>query len=697
MSFDIGSPEQEAAAILNLLDEVGLKGPKLALSNGSEEVLSQQVADALGLEMQEWHLDFIRSQVRAAVQLQDLEGRLAGDAASVSMQRINDAVAAEGAKRRKVEDSEAQKPLVIVPKKGTLGKSVRLRTGRLVMEEEVEGKILRTLLEELRIADAPVLKELESVANADRAAKAPLGKYRVSTVRRYLASWQHFRRWVELGYGPMTKLHPVAFIDYMYAREEQGLGPSVPLSVAQAVAWFEKLANVEEERRISASSTVQMVISELSKKLESKAPPVKRAPRWLTCFIGPIEKVVMDEESPVGRRLCAWFKLIKLWASLRFSDAAQMRSKTLRCYDGKLEGVLVQTKTTGAGKRVRELPLFIADGVYAEEAHWLECGYHLWKREGSMTDHYVFPEGVFGGLGAYRAPVTYQEAVAASAELFGDLTDGHGSRLLPDGWSRFWTEHSERSTLASGLAALGVQKSDRDMLGRWQPEGSDQYIRTYSATVGKMQRRFAEVIRKGNAYKELDEGGTIESIKEWLVQAWSVEPQAADRAVEAWKKKLEEAGLITMTNMDWLDEEDEVEAQAPEVPDSWEDLQRWEEPVQKSPVQEVSEDMEEQALPSPASPVSPFEGEVEGHPPERRDGSYVVVYRRAGRGTLHRLDASGCWMAHRRDFLRSEVYSEAPEPYLYSVRCKLCWPEKDITNSESTSDSCDELDLSDDE
>ena len=120
---------------------------------------------------------------------------------------------------------------------------MRLRTGRVITEEEAEGKVLSALVEELKIADAPVLKEIEGIANPDRAVKALLGKYRASTIRRYLASWQHFRKWVEISSGPLAKINQVGFIDYLYAREEQGLGPSVPLAVFQAVPFFERLAN----------------------------------------------------------------------------------------------------------------------------------------------------------------------------------------------------------------------------------------------------------------------------------------------------------------------------------------------------------------------------------------------------------------------------------------------------------------------
>ena len=56
---------------------------------------------------------------------------------------------------------------------------------------------------------------------------------------------------------------------------------------------------------------------------------------------------------------------------------------------------------------------------------------------------------------------------------------------------------------------------------------------------------------------------------------------------------------------------------------------------------------------------------------EEREGNYVVVYRHAGRGTLHRLGEKGCWMAKKRFFVRSEIHKALPEPEEYTLRCKL--------------------------
>ena len=40
-------------------------------------------------------------------------------------------------------------------------------------------------------------------------------------------------------------------------------------------------------------------------------------------------------------------------------------------------------------------------------------------------------------------------------EVLGKL-GGYTGRLIPSGWERLWTEHSERATFASGLGALGI-------------------------------------------------------------------------------------------------------------------------------------------------------------------------------------------------------------------------------------------------
>ena len=42
----------------------------------------------------------------------------------------------------------------------------------------------------------------------------------------------------------------------------------------------------------------------------------------------------------------------------------------------------------------------------------------------------------------------------------------------------FWSEHSERNWMVSMLAAIGVERAERDFVGRWGVSSGDEYLRT---------------------------------------------------------------------------------------------------------------------------------------------------------------------------------------------------------------------------
>ena len=663
MSSDTGDPS-EAAQLLNALEEVGLTGQRLAVSEGSEESLAKQIASYAGLIHKEWHVQFIRGQVISAVQMAELEGRANGDMADPGIQRIRDAGVAAEKERHSQADEKGDPQPVKVPRRGGLGKSVRLPGGRLVLDTEVESKVKRALLEELGVMRAPILEEIEKAMNPTRAAQAVMGKYRASTIRRYLASWQQFRKWFQTNARKGATPTGINLVDYLYVREEEGMGASIPVAISQAVNWFETLAGIPAEERMAAHPMVSNVVKELTKKLEEGAPPVKRAPRLLACFIPAMEYIVVDARSPTGRRICAWVKLVKTWASLRFSDIANVKSSHFRMVDGCLVGLLFKTKTTGAGKRIRELPIYVSSAAYVKYENWLAMGFSLVKDASSGLGPLVFGEGIFTETATGEVPMKYHEASAASGDLMEALCGADGRKLLPVGWERHWTEHSERSTLSSGLAALGIGKLERDLLGRWCPEGSDQYVRTYNAAVKRLQVKFSRAAGANNAYGRLDEGSALEDLKRWLVSHWGAGEDEADRAVEAWKKQI--GGKRNQDD-----------------PGSDTDL--------------ASSGGEKEDLGKVVEARQPAFKRKLGALDKEREGGFVVVYRRAGRGTLHRLGSGACWMAKKRSFHKSEVYADPPNVECYSMKCKLCWPPAADESSGSTSDSCDEVELSDDE
>ena len=74
---------------------------------------------------------------------------------------------------------------------------------------------------------------------------------------------------------------------------------------------------------------------------------------------------------------------------------------------------------------------------------------------------------------------------------------------------KFWTKHSERSVLPTGLGVLGVSGPEKDFLGRWR--------------VAKLQLKFAVAARDENRCHVLDEREVASSLQDWLKDRRSIE------------------------------------------------------------------------------------------------------------------------------------------------------------------------------
>ena len=61
----------------------------------------------------------------------------------------------------------------------------------------------------------------------------------------------------------------------------------------------------------------------------------------------------------VGWRIWAWAKLVKVCASLRWSDIQAIIPGELAMVEGRLVTVLRKTKTSGPNRRIKELPVCV--------------------------------------------------------------------------------------------------------------------------------------------------------------------------------------------------------------------------------------------------------------------------------------------------------------------------------------------------
>ena len=67
-------------------------------------------------------------------------------------------------------------------------------------------------------------------------------------------------------------------------------------------------------------------------------------------------------------------KLVKVWASLRWSDVQAILPEELRLIEGRLTTTLRKTKTSGPNRQVKELPVCVSEKAYFVKPGWLKGG-----------------------------------------------------------------------------------------------------------------------------------------------------------------------------------------------------------------------------------------------------------------------------------------------------------------------------------
>ena len=165
-----------------------------------------------------------------------------------------------------------------------------------------------------------------------------------------------------------------------------------------------------------------------------------------------------------------------------------------------LVGVLEKTKTTGAGKRIRHLPIYICHSAYFMAPDWLTVGCKVWSDpEMSFGRDYFLPLPKPDWTGVCTRMAEYADSAGLSVQLLRRLhvprrqgstwVQSKHPLLVCDAAAVFWKEHSERNWLNSMLAAIEVSKELRDYVGRWHVSSSDEYLRTAQQVVIGLQER----------------------------------------------------------------------------------------------------------------------------------------------------------------------------------------------------------------
>ena len=239
--------------------------------------------------------------------------------------------------------------------------------------------------------------------------------------------------------------------------------------------------------------------------------------------------------------------------------------------------------------------------------------------------------------------------------------------LLGDSMAGAFTGHSERCSLPSLAATLGMPKAERDFLGRWSPSGSDEYVRSAKVVMRRTIEKVVEAATAQGAYATTDESEAFETLG----------------------KKMTRTGR----------DKDEVTAEVEEVKEKARrifDGMRKAREQHKTEEKDAEQTGEEGRVPAPVV-VAP---EVLDEPEEVSDKKALYVAAVARRNNPHRIVTTlhscvGCYRGRMHSFRDFELLFEEPSPGQYDEVCRSCWPSGPPTFNQQAKGT-EETDASDD-
>ena len=169
---------------------------------------------------------------------------------------------------------------------------------------------------------------------------------------------------------------------------------------------------------------------------------------------------------------------------------------------------LSRTKTSGPGKKVAKLPVYVHKEAYLGVKKWLTVGFRvLAEMKVRESRDYLLPSLESDFSAVRDTPMSYAEALVSDRILLGLLKTpalkkeswvSTSELLMPEELLGFYSEHSERHFLPRLSIAAGFSREERDYLGRWSPSGADTYVMDAEHVVTRIQKEVSLKLRDGD-------------------------------------------------------------------------------------------------------------------------------------------------------------------------------------------------------
>ena len=374
------------------------------------------------------------------------------------------------------------------------------------IEEEERDRQIKKLVELLKKANLITDEDKKGATSSTWMLRRRAMGRRVNTLRAHVRMGCRMQEFASAALGVQWFRNPGEVMDFIASRLEEPCGKSVPCSIFSALKFLETSAEVPREKRLSEDEALKNFMSEIEKSHWWVSREKVSANRWVLAVVLCMEFLVVMPEESLYIRLYAWFKLVKLWGMLRWSDTLGIPAARVRYFEGEgLVGEVVRSKTSGVGRRVEVQSFYVSEKAWFLAEGWLKTGFEIFERfgkEARMERRDFMMARPNGGLDGFRASmVSYSDAMSMSRailrELRAQLRSGGAleSLIIDDEVGSFWSEHSERVTMASWAGALKVKQETIKRWGRWKPSVDEEYVKTTKKMVMEAQVQIADQVK----------------------------------------------------------------------------------------------------------------------------------------------------------------------------------------------------------
>lgn len=547
----------------------------------------------------------------------------------------------------------------------------------------------------LREAEAPAMLRAAVVEGVDMSRRFGKGR-RASTLRKHAKTWAKVRNWMKVTFGRPWPESPEEFALFLECRAREPCGKTVPGSVYRTLLFMESAGEFPPEQQLGKSAAIRNTLEEVNMQLESQASRfTKKAWHMPVKMVVALEKKVLECHAENYPRVYAWFRLVKLWSGMRFADTTGLDHSTLEWQSFGLTGVLNRTKTTGPGKKVTLLRIFISKDCWLECETWLTTGYELWvklsQEAGLMDRDFMLPCPAASLESFGRRMANYAMASRLSHALLNDLKvefEDAEVPMLAEGVCTLWTEHSERATMRTWAEGAGIPEYVRKQMGRWTPTVDQAYERNARSNILRAQSAIASFIKRNmGARDHFDEALIMAAIAERMERLGH-----AAVAIQIQVQKLGAFGKHGQPKRVRLTEPDQIRGEdEPEFDDGWHLIGG----VPKRP--ELPEDgMRLDSSDEEENPVQEdaLGGEGSQGGPMVSRGTYVLsIIGRSEKKTLHRVGE--CHRIPGIHYGKFQVVgNDPPSAEMFHQSCKICFPQGDMQMEGSGSELSEEDDNS---